>query len=625
MLASNVLVAYDAVKGPRHDRIGIPLQGNNMTRFSILIAMFYCSFTASARADDWVTYHPKDGPGKGKHIVFLSGDEEYRGEEGLPMLAKILSQRHGFKCTVLFSLDQDGTINPDKGGSLGGAQMLDSADGIVMQLRYRAWPDDAMKHFVDAYHRGLPIVGLRTSTHAFNYPKASTSEYKSYNSFGKNVFGEGWVSHWGPNRKGATRGIIEPSAKDDPILRGVTEIFGDSGAYEVHPPEDVKILVRAQVLKGMKVTDPPADYKKKRASDKMEQGVNDPMMAAAWTRIHKNPAGKENKVFCTTMGAATDMENESLRRLVVNAVYWSFGLEVPAKADVSYVGDFKPSAYSFKGYKKGVKPADLALPAAESPQQKKGELGLVVPAGTRIERDLEYVKNGHERHRLDVYLPGSGDGPFPVVIWLHGGGWIRGSKENCHAAPLVAKGYAAISMNYRFLQQAPFPAQIEDCKAAVRWVRANAKKYHFDPDHIGMMGASAGGHLASLLGTSGGVKELEGQLDNLDQSSRVQAVIDQFGLLRIAQDKTNKSDVLAYITKDAPPFLIVHGDRDKSVPIKQSEQLTAALQKAGVEVTLFTVKGGGHSGPEFFTEEMMGMYERFFDKHLKGVLTLNIR
>jgi acetyl esterase/lipase len=584
-----------------------------MTRLTLLSALFFLSVALPVRADDWVTYSPKDGPGKGRHIVFLSGDEEYRGEEGLPMLAKILSQRHGFKCTVLFSLDNDGTINPEKGGSLAGAQMLDSADGIVMQLRYRAWADDAMKHFVDAYHRGVPIIGLRTSTHAFNYPKNSNSQNKDYNTFGKNVFGEGWVSHWGPNRKGATRGIIEPSAKDDPILRGVTDIFGDSGAYEVHPPEDVKILVRGQVLKGMKPTDPPADYKKVRASDRKEQGVNDPMMAAAWTRVHKNPAGKENKIFCTTMGAATDMENEGLRRLVVNAVYWGFGLEIPANADVAYVGEFKPSAYAFKGYKKGVKPADLALP-----EQKKGELGLVIPPGTKIERNLEYVTNGHERHRLDIYFPATGDGPFPVVIWLHGGGWIRGDKANCHAAPLVAHGYAAISMNYRFLQQAPFPAQIEDCKAAVRWVRANAKKYHFDLDHIGVMGASAGGHLATLLGTSGGVKELEGQLDNLDQLSRVQAVIDQFGLLRIPQDQTNKSDVLPYITKDAPPFLIVHGDRDKSVPIKQSEQLTAALQKAGVEVTMFTVKGGGHSGPEFFTDEMMEMYRKFFDKHLKN-------
>src|SRR5262249_44701972 len=154
--------------------------------------------------------------------------------------------------------------------------------------------------------------------------------------------------------------------------------------------------------------------------------------------------------------------------------------------------------------------------------------------------------DGHERNRLDLYLPGKGDGPFPVILWLHGGSWIRGSKDNCHAAPLCAKGYAAASMNYRFLQHADFPAQIEDCKAAVRWLRANARKYNLDPDHIGVMGASSGGHLATLLGTAGQVKEFDAYGDHRDQSSRVQAVIDLFGLLRISKDKTNKSNVLDY-------------------------------------------------------------------------------
>jgi hypothetical protein len=430
------------------------------------LALLCCFVAGTVQAQEWVSYPAREGPGQGKHLVFLSGDEEYRGEEGLPMLAKVLSQRHGFKCTVLFSLDADGTINPDKAGNLSAPEMLDSADGIVMQLRFRHWSDAAMKHFVDAYYRGVPIVGLRTSTHAFQYPKNSDSLYKSYTDFGKNVFGEGWVSHWGPNRKGATRGIIEPSAKDEPILRGVTDIFGDSGAYEVHPPSDVNILVRGQVLKGMNPTDPPADYKKKRASDKMEQGVNDPMMAVAWTRVHKNPAGKENRVFCTTMGAASDLESEGLRRLVVNAVYWGFGLDVPSKADVAYVGEFKPTRYAAKGFKKGVKPADLGLSKTPPPQEKKTGGGLV-PPGTRVELKLANDKDGAESHRLDLFLPEKREGPFPVVVRIHGGGWIRGSKENCYAAPLVAKGYAAVSINHRFLQQAPFPAQIEDFKAAV--------------------------------------------------------------------------------------------------------------------------------------------------------------
>jgi hypothetical protein len=309
--------------------------------------------------DDWITYPARHGPGKGKNIVFLAGDEEYRSEEGLPMLAKILSQRHGFKCTVLFSVDDDGVIDPQKTASLTGAKALDSADAIVMLLRFRSYPDETMKHFVDAYQRGVPIIALRTSTHAFRLP--GSSSYKDFNRFGKNVLGEEWVNHWGNHKKEATRGVIEESAKDDPILKGVSDIFGNSDVYEAYPPNDAKILVRGEVLKGMKADDPPASYKKKRKSDGKDQDVNHPMMPVAWTRLVKNDAGKENRIFCTTMGAATDLENEGLRRLVVNAVYWGLGMEVPAKADVALVDEYKPTMYGFKDHKKGVRPADLAI------------------------------------------------------------------------------------------------------------------------------------------------------------------------------------------------------------------------------------------------------------------------
>src|SRR3954468_17292200 len=249
-----------------------------MKRLPYLLALLCCLFTTAARGEDWVVYEAKAGPGHGKHIVFLTGDEEYRGEEGLPMLAKLLSQRHGFKCTVLFPLADDGTIDPNNNKSLPGAEALDSADAVVMLLRYRHWPDEQMKHFVDAYRRGVPIIALRTSTHAFNYPRGSTSAYKDFTGFGKRVLGEGWVSHWGRHKVEATRGVIEPSAKDDPILRGVSDVFGNSDVYEVEPPSDVKILLRGEVLTGMNPSDPPADYRKKRAPDKQEQGVNDPMM-----------------------------------------------------------------------------------------------------------------------------------------------------------------------------------------------------------------------------------------------------------------------------------------------------------------------------------------------------------
>ncbi|HXG48445.1 MAG TPA: PVC-type heme-binding CxxCH protein, partial [Methylomirabilota bacterium] len=324
----------------------------------------------------WVTYPAKDGPGQGRHVVLLSGDEEYRSEEALPMLGKILSQRHGFKCTVLFSVDADGTINPDNQRSLSHPEALDSADVIVMSLRFRKWPDDVMKRFVDAYLAGKPIIALRTSTHAFDYPKGSTYARYGWTSgewkggFGKQVLGETWVSHWGRHKVEATRGVLEPAAQSDPLLRGIESLFGDTDVYEAYPPADAKILVRGQVLTGMKPTDPPATYRKKRASDGQEQAVNEPMMPVAWSRIHTNEAGRLNKILCTTMGSATDLQDEGLRRLLVNGVYWALGLEVPARANVDYVGEFKPTMYGFKGYQKGVKPSVHALnakPAATAP------------------------------------------------------------------------------------------------------------------------------------------------------------------------------------------------------------------------------------------------------------------
>src|SRR5713101_8014594 len=152
-----------------------------------------------------------------------------------------------------------------------------------------------------------------------------------------------------------------------------------------------------------------------------------------------------------------------------------------------------------------------------------------LPDGVKALRDLEYVKGGHERQKLDLYLPEKSDGPLPLIVWIHGGGWIGGNKENPPGLEFLNRGYALASINYRLSQHAKFPAQIEDCKAALRWLRANAKTYNLDPDRIGVWGESAGGHLVALLGTTGDVKELEGEEGNPQQSSEVQAVVDWFG------------------------------------------------------------------------------------------------
>jgi len=265
----------------------------------------------------------------------------------------------------------------------------------------------------------------------------------------------------------------------------------------------------------------------------------------------------------------------------------------------------------------------------------------MAPAGVKLVQDLPYVEHGHERNRLDLYLPEKVEGRLPLVVWIHGGGWEAGSKENCPALSLVTKGYAVASINYRLSQHAVFPAQIEDCKAAIRWLRANAAKYHIDADHIGVWGASAGGHLVAMLGTTGNVKELEGNGGNLDQSSRVQCVVDWFGptdfvgwdpnfnkavysmiarLLGGAADankeKARKASPLFYVSKDAAPFLIVHGNQDNLVPLAQSEALAAALKKAGVEVKLVVVKGNGHGGPGFNSPENRKLIEDFLARHL---------
>jgi hypothetical protein len=316
-------------------------------------------------ADTSISYPGKDGPGKGRHVVFLAGDEEYRSEEALPMLAKILSERHGFKSTVLFSVDPDGTINPKNTQSLSNPEALDSADAVVMMLRFRAWPDETMARFDKLLRAGTPIIALRTSTHAFNGLAKdgpwATWNYNNNGGFGKRVLGETWLTHWGRHKVEATRGEIEPGQKGHPLLRGIDTIFGDTDVYEAYPPPDATILMRGLVLQGLTADSPPADRRKARVTDKQEQGINDPAMPVVWTRLHRHDAGTASRVLTITMGSATDFEDEGLRRLVVNGVYWGLGMDVPAKADVAYVDEYDPSFYGFDGFRKGLRATDFEI------------------------------------------------------------------------------------------------------------------------------------------------------------------------------------------------------------------------------------------------------------------------
>jgi hypothetical protein len=328
----------------------------------LLTALLQLTLFLPLKAAEWVVYQGKSGPGEGKHIVFLSGDEEYRSEEALPMLAKILAVRHGFKCTVLFAINPaTGLIDPVTLNNIPGMEALDSADLCVMALRFRELPDDQMKHFVDYLNAGKPFVALRTSTHAFSYERNKQSPYAKFDwrnpqwpgGFGQQVLGETWVNHHGSHGKESTRGVINEAFKDSPILSGVTDLWGPTDVYTVtHLPKDASILVRGQVLAGMKPGDPPVDGPK-----------NNPMMPLVWTREYKIETGKISRIVTTTMGAAVDLESEGLRRLLVNGCYWAAGLEknIPAKADVDYVGEYKPLWFGFGKFAKGVKPADLEL------------------------------------------------------------------------------------------------------------------------------------------------------------------------------------------------------------------------------------------------------------------------
>jgi hypothetical protein len=321
------------------------------TLFALAAGLLFSSIPARA-GEGSITYEGKVGPGKGKHVVLISGDEEYRSEEGLPMLGKILSQHHGFKCTVLFSVNGDGVIDPENQKSLTDPAALDSADAIIMLLRFRQWDHAAVEKFDAACERGIPIIGLRTSTHAFLGEKKG---------FGKRVLGEGWVSHWGRHKKEGALGVIEPTAKNHPILRGCGIIFGDSDVYEVYPPDDADILVRALVVDSLTADGKPVDYKKKRRPGGEEKSVNDPPMPVAWTREYKWDSGKTSKIFTTTLGAATDLLTEGTRRMVVNSVFWGLGIDVPEKADVSFVDPYQPTFFGFGTYRKGIRPEDHAL------------------------------------------------------------------------------------------------------------------------------------------------------------------------------------------------------------------------------------------------------------------------
>jgi len=326
---------------------------------------------AQDKAQPWVVYDGFDGPAKGKHIVLVSGDEEYRSEEALPQLGKILAKHHGFKCTVLFAIDpKTGEINPMVNNNIPGLEQLKTSDLMIIATRYRNLPEEQMQHIVDYLGTGKPVIGMRTATHAFLGMKGKFAKYnnggaKGYEGgFGQQILGERWVDHHGGHNSQSTRGLLAKNADKHPIMKGIKDgdIWGPSDVYAVRLPlpNDCQPLVMGQVLVGMKATDKPFEGKKKVGQRLVV--LNDPMMPVAWTRMLTS-GDKTTRVFTTTMGASEDLVADGTRRMLVNASYWCVGLEerIPSMSNVEIVGEFQPLHFASKGHKKGVRPSQLSM------------------------------------------------------------------------------------------------------------------------------------------------------------------------------------------------------------------------------------------------------------------------
>jgi hypothetical protein len=307
-------------------------------------------------ADETLSIAPGDGPGNGKHIVLISGDEEYRSEETCPMLAKILSVHHGFETTVLFAIDPEtGYINPQIQTNIPGLQALKTADLVILDTRFRKLPEQQLKHFADYVNSGKPLIGLRTATHAF---RCGTQAHGiDWNNFGLNFLGEKWVAHHGKHKVEGARGVLVKENAEHPILRDVADIFAPSDVYTVKNLDESRatVLVRAAITETME------PHSRILCCDPR----NKPLQAAIWLHEYTAPNGTKGTSLCSTMGASVDFESEGLRRVIVNAAYHLLGLAVPDQANVNFVDPFNPTFFTFtpKEYWEEIKlkPSDFAL------------------------------------------------------------------------------------------------------------------------------------------------------------------------------------------------------------------------------------------------------------------------
>ncbi|MFO1050857.1 MAG: hypothetical protein U1F36_01415 [Planctomycetota bacterium] len=315
----------------------------------------------TAQDDGVLRYIGASGPGAGKRIVLIAGDEEYRSEESMPMLARILAVRFGFDCEVLFHVDpKSGAIDPNDATHVVHPERIDGADLVVLDLRFRRWSDEDMRHLVDHVAAGRAVFGIRTATHAFRYAKDDTSPYADWSfdrdgGFGRRILGETWVAHHGEHGRQGTRGVVVEAFAAHPVLRGVRDVHGPTDVYAVRDlPADARVLLRGAVVEGLDADAKPVEGK-----------PNDPMMPLFWLREIARDGAAPMRVACSTIGSADDLVCGDLRRLFVNTCLWCTGRAESIRADacVDPVGGFRPSHFGFGGFVPGVKPQDLALPA----------------------------------------------------------------------------------------------------------------------------------------------------------------------------------------------------------------------------------------------------------------------
>jgi hypothetical protein len=335
-------------------------------RTVLLITLFVASCASQghpvADSPRWLTYKGGEGPGHGQHIVLISAEQEYRSEQSMPMMARLLSKHHGFDCTVLFAQNDDGLVDPteeappkDKNDwhDIPGLEHLPKADLMIIFNRFIALPDEQIRHVIDYLESGKPVIGIRTANHGFrrNFPYEIKGKKVR---FGDDVLGGSFRGHHGGWHREGTRGILVEAQRKHPILIGVDDIWGPSDVYRTYGkdkslPEACTALVLGQPLVGLKPDDAPNTKKE--------------ALPIAWTKTWTGSTGKTARVFHVTMGSARDYESAGVRRLTLNAAYWCLGLEdqISASSSVDLVGPYKPLKSGFNYEKLGVIPK---LPAA---------------------------------------------------------------------------------------------------------------------------------------------------------------------------------------------------------------------------------------------------------------------